>query len=381
MTNIRAGRTYNQNHVSRPYIAGKRRFSIYWTWSYPFEANRDLTEMDNRFSTMTEVRRVAWPNYETEDWNAKHFLQGIAGTLELFHRSTLSFQALVSEVTSHPVAVFQRIDQAGYQLPIDERILQDTDTLMVFGLDHLVSEQEAAPGEIAAIREWLKREGTCLLLGPHHDVGLSSDLKQRQMEYLHHGDALVPRQQRFGQYTRSLMKALGVPVINQFGLRPALVKGTTQIAPLSINKDLDRIGLLNGVTTFNFHPHLPHYAVTTDDAISVHVLTRQPIDLDRPHPFTAAGNTEFNSCIWMPPGQERAGHILLADSTIFTTLFGGTDSLETFWKNFARLMTTLSLQRLERPAFGGGAISGILKQSNSADDSRLCGLQHARRGP
>jgi hypothetical protein len=77
--------------------------------------------------------------------------------------------------------------------------------------------------------------------------------------------------------------------------------------------------------------------VTTDDATSVHVLTRQPIDLDRPHPFTAAGNTEFNSCIWMPPRDERAGHILLADSTIFTTLFGGTDSLEMFWKNLAKL--------------------------------------------
>ena len=92
MTNIRAGRTYNQNHAPRPYTAGKRRFSIYWTWSYPWEANRDLTEMDNRFSTMTEVRRVAWPNYETTEWDRMHFLQGIAGTLELFHRSTLSFQ-------------------------------------------------------------------------------------------------------------------------------------------------------------------------------------------------------------------------------------------------------------------------------------------------
>ena len=212
------------------------------------------------------------------------------------------FSKSVAEITGHPVAVFQRIDQAGYKLPIDERVLEDTDTLMVFGLDHLVSEQEASPEEIECIREWLKREGTCLMLGPHHDVGFSDDMKQRQMEYAHHGDALVPRQQRFGQYTRSLMKALGVPVMNQFGLRPALVKGTKQIAPLSINKDLDKIGLLNGVTTFNFHPHLPHYAVTTDDAKSVHVLTRQPIDLDRPHPFTAAGNTEFNSCVWMPPG-------------------------------------------------------------------------------
>ena len=337
MTSIHAGRTYNQNHMSRPFTAGKRRFSIYWTWSYPWEANRDLTELDNRFSTMTEVRRVAWPNYETTEWDRMHFLQGIAGTLELFHRSTLSFQKVVSEVTGHPVAVFQRIDQAGYKLPIDERVLDDTDTLMVFGLDHLVSEQEAAPEEIVAIREWLKREGTCLMLGPHHDVGFSTDLQQRQMEYAHHGDALVPRQQRFGQYTRSLMKALEVPIMNQFGLRPALVKGTTQIAPLAINKDLDKIGLLNGVTTFNFHPHLPHYAVTTGDAKSVHVLTRQPIDLDRPHPFTDAGNTEFNSCIWMPPRDERPGHILLADSTIFTTLFGGTNSLEMFWKNLAKL--------------------------------------------
>jgi hypothetical protein len=334
MTTIRVARTYNQNHAPRPYTAGKRRFSIYWTWSYPWEANRDLTEMDNRFSTMTEVRRVAWPNYEGTEWDRMHFLQGIAGTLELFHRSTLSFQQIVTEVTGHPVAVFQRIDQAGYKLPIDDRVLQDTDTLMVFGLDHVASEQEASPEEIECIREWLN--GTCLMLGPHHDVGFSSDMKQRQMEYTHHGDALVPRQQRFGQYTRSLMQALGVPVMNQFGLRPALVKGTTQIAPLSINRDLDRVGLLNGVTTFNFHPHLPHYAVTTGDAKG-HVLTRQPIDLDRPHPFTAAGNTEFNSCVWIPPGDERAGHILLADSTIFTTLFGGTDSLETFWGNLAKL--------------------------------------------
>jgi hypothetical protein len=334
---IQPPRTYNQIHVPRKYTPGNRRVSIYWTWSYPWEANRNVADMDNRFSTMTEVRRVAWPAYETTEWDEKHFMQGIAGTLELFHRSTIEFQKVVGEVTGHPVAVFQRIDQAGYKVPIDERVLQDTDTLMVFGLDHLVSEQEAAPEELAAIREWLKREGTCLMIGPHHDVGFTDDMKQRQMEYAHHGDALVPRQQRFGQYTRSIMKALGVPVLNQFGLRPALVKDTKQIAPLTINRDLDKLGLLNGVTTFNFHPHLPHYAVTSDDSKFIHVLTRQPIDLDRPHPFTAAGNTEFNSCIWMSPKDQRAGHILMADSTIFTTLFGGTESLEKFWKNLAKM--------------------------------------------
>ena len=93
------GRTYNQNHVPRPYTPGRRRFSIYWTWSYPWEANRDPTDLDNRFSTMTEVRRVAWPGFEGSEWDRMNFLQGIAGTLELFHRSTLAFQQIVGETT------------------------------------------------------------------------------------------------------------------------------------------------------------------------------------------------------------------------------------------------------------------------------------------
>jgi len=71
------------------------------------------------------------------------------------------------------------------------------------------------------------------------------------MEYAHHGDPLVPRQQRFGRYTRSLMKGLGTPVENRYGLRPAVVKGTDQIAPLTTMKDLDKRGWLNDVTTFN----------------------------------------------------------------------------------------------------------------------------------
>jgi hypothetical protein len=328
-------RTYNQFHMPRKYTPGKRRFSVYWTWSYPWEANRDVTEMDNRFSTMTEVRRVGWPKYESPEFSEKSFLQGIAGTLELFHLSLVRFQTVVGEITGHPVAVYQRIDQAGQKLPLDERVLADTDTMMVFGLDHMLTEQEASSAEIEAIRNFLSREGTCLILGPHHDVGVSTDLKQRAMEYAHHGDPLVPRQQRFGKYTRSVMKGLGVPVENQHGLRPATVEGTNRLAPLSIAKDLDTRGWLAGVTTFNFHPHLPHYAVTTDDPKAIRLLARQPIDMSKPHPFIEAGNREFNMFLWMPPAGGRAGDILLADSTIFTTLFGGDESLERFWTNIA----------------------------------------------
>lgn len=329
-------RTYNQSHIRRD-RNGRRRISIYWTWSYPWEAQRDPAEMYNRFSTMTEVRNALWPSYETTEYDRAHFLQGIAGTLELFHRSTLAFQRLAGEVTDHPVAVFQRIDQAGYELPIDERILDDTDTLMVFGLDHLLSEQQATADEIAAIERWLQREGTCLLLAPHHDVGFSDDFDQRAMEYAHHGDPLVPRQQRFGQYTRSLMTALDVPVHNTWGLRPAVVPGTREIAPLTGVHDLDEARLLRDVTTFNFHPHLPHYELTAPESDGLRVLGRQRVDPDRPHPFTQNGNTEFNALIWMPPSGRRAGDIVLIDSTHFTTLFGGTDSLRNLWNNLATM--------------------------------------------
>ena len=156
-------RTYNQTHIPRKYFkanGGSHLLDL----ELSVGSESRLTEMDNRFSTMTEVRRVAWPNYETPEFSAKMFLQGIAGTLELFHLSTLKFQQLVGEATEQPVAIYQRIDQAGQRLPIDERILEDTDTLMVFGLDHLVTEQEASPEEIDAVRRFLKREGTCLII-------------------------------------------------------------------------------------------------------------------------------------------------------------------------------------------------------------------------
>ena len=127
-------RTYNQNHIPRRYTSGKRRLSIYWTWSYPWESQRDPAAMENRFSTMTEVRTVLWPAYETPEWSAAQFLQGIAGTLELFHRSTISFQQIAGEATGHPVAVLgedhshprggllERLDRAEILMHHDARL-------------------------------------------------------------------------------------------------------------------------------------------------------------------------------------------------------------------------------------------------------------------
>jgi hypothetical protein len=327
-------RVYNQSHAPRPYTPGRRRVSIYLSWSYPGEANRNLAEMDNRFSSMTEVRRVAWPAYEVPRFaDPLQFQQGIAGALELFFMGWVPFQRLVGEVTGHPVPVFQRVDQAGVTLPLDERVLSDVDTLFLFGLDHNVTGQEPSAAEIEALRAWLKREGTCLVIGPHHDVGVSDDLEVRAMEYAHHGDALVPRQQRFGRYTLGLLNGLGIPVENRYALRPAVRPGTTnKIAPFTAMRDLDTRGWLTGVESLNFHMHLPHYAVTRDDG-TARALVLQPIDPARPHPLTLAGQTEFNMLVWAPPKGDRAGEVLVCDSTVFSTLFGADESLERFWKN------------------------------------------------
>jgi hypothetical protein len=95
---------------------------------------------------------------------------------------------------------------------------------------------------------------------------------------------------------------------------------------------------LRGVTTFNLHYHLPHYALTTDDPKKAVVLARQPINLDAPpHPFVEAGNREFNAMVWVPPGGNRAGDIVICDFTLLSGIFGGAKSLEHLWRNLAKM--------------------------------------------
>ena len=255
-------RTYNQIHQPRKFVDGRRRVSVYVCWSFPGEANRDIRDLDNRFSTMTEVRRVEWPFWETPEWSdPTMFQQGIAGALELFFRAWMPFQALVSEVTGHAVPVFQRVDQAGYRLPLDERVLADTDTLFVFGLDHLLTEQEASVEEIEAVRDWLTREGTCLVLGPHHDVGISEDLKARAMD--------TPTTAMPGAATTALRQIHVLPDggagrAGRQSVWTAARRGPGHVTHCAVDRyrDLDTRGWLNGVSNFSFHKHLPHYAVT-----------------------------------------------------------------------------------------------------------------------
>ena len=222
------------------------------------------SRLDNRFSTMTEVRRVAWPRYEKPEWSDRAFLQGIAGTLELFHLSILRFQNMVSETTGYSVPVYQRIDQAGQRLPLKVKSCR-TPTLCWCSVSTTWSRnRKPAPDEIEAVRNFLKREGTCLIIGPHHDVGSSADLQERdhgiRASRRSPGSAATALRNVHPHSDEGARRSGGEPL----GLRPAVVPGTRQIAPLTAMRDLDTRGWLTGVTTFNFHPHLPHYALTSE---------------------------------------------------------------------------------------------------------------------
>ena len=331
-----SARSYNHLHTARKYTAGKRRFSVYWTWSYPWEANRDTTEMDNRFSTMTEVRRVAWPAYETAEYSQRMFLQGIAGTLELFHLSIVRFQEVVGAVTGSPVAVYQRIDQAGQRLPLDERILADTDTLMVFGLDHLVTEQEASPEEIEAVRQFLRREGTCLILGPHHDVGSSADLKERA-----NGVRAPRRSAGSAATTLRQVHAVAHQGTRRAGRKPLGASPVPRFRARTSSFRSPRSG------TWTREAGSPAFRPST--SICICRTMRSPRTIPRRSTCWLGNRSTSPGLIrsWRPetkssicffgcrPPETRAGDILLADSTIFTTLFGGDESLENFWTNIA----------------------------------------------
>lgn len=326
--------TSTQNEPRR-YVAGKRRVTFYNPWSFPAEAAADPSDFDNRWPSTLEFRRALWPRLE---WMREHD-QGVANQME--HgvlKNYDTFREFMGEITGRPVPHLQRVDRAGNEQLLDERVLADTDTLMVVSLDHVCTGQKITPGEVEMLNEFLSREGTCLVLSPHHDVGSTDDLETRVVEHNHHSDWTVGGQERFSGFARSVLAALDIPVENRYGLNPAKVNGANEPAPLNADADLDARGFLRGVSTLNAHIHLPHFAITGDDPKGAVVLARQLINLDAPpHPFVQAGNREFNAVVWIPPVGNRAGDVLIADLTLWTLYFGGTESTKRFWNNLAQM--------------------------------------------
>lgn len=319
-------------------LSSQRRFALYFAWSRPQETAAELGKLENRYPTLFEFRRSIWP---ADEWRSNRDLykQDISGFLDHVVLSDFQhFSEVIFSTTGNPVAVVQRQSDDNTIQLLDENFLRDIDTLIIVSLDHFETAQKPTVTEVFAIKQFLSRQDACLLVCPQHDVGSQDDPNSREVEFLHHGDRLVPAQQRIGGFARAILAELGFPIENQFGLNPAKSSTDNSPAPLLKSPELDELNILQGVTTFNLHAHLPHYFVPDFIKDAVRILAKQSIaPAASTHPFVEAGNSAFNALLWIPPSGDRRANIFVCDSTLWSSAFGGVPSLESFWKNLARI--------------------------------------------
>ncbi len=314
-----------------------RQVALYFAWSRPDEVAAPLGILEDRFPALFELRRMFWPRFEQFADPAK-FDQGVGGFLDNIQLANFKlFDDLAASWTGNPVRRAERRTDAGLRA-LDAEFLAGVDTLVVISFDSSRTQQQAGEAEIGAIRSFLDDPGHTLFVCPHHDIGNAGELPEnerlarRELEFHHHGDPGIPARQRFGDFGISLLGGLGLPVTNRFGLRPAKLPDDSP-APLEIAGEFDRDGLMEGVTTFNLHPHLPHFERLGDSMARLDVLARQPIDPGAPpHPFTAGGRRDFDVLLQTKPSV-FPGRLLICDTTIFSSTAGGLDSLQRFWRN------------------------------------------------
>ncbi|WAJ46634.1 hypothetical protein OK015_09335 [Mycobacterium sp. Aquia_216] len=267
------------------------------------------------------------------------FDQTVAGFLD--HILKKNFAVFVEQAraqTGRSVSESERVEDDGTLVLLGDDLLDTVDTLIIISFDSLRTDQEAAESELSAVRAFLATPGNLLVVSPHHDIGRAEGLsgldrlQRQEAEFFHHGDKTIPPQQGFGGFGRSLLAGLGVPVENRFGLRPAAGPDGSPM-PIEIESGLDRLKFLDGVSTFNVHPHLPHFERLGDAVLKMNVLARQRIDPTAPaHPFLHGGRSTFDALLHSGIGV-FAGDVLVGDATLWSSTAGGLDSLRRLWTN------------------------------------------------
>ncbi len=281
---------------------------------------------------------MLFPRFE-ELADPARFDQSIAGFLDhLLKANFIAFAEQAKAQTGHAVIETERVNDDGAQAPLDDAFLDGIDTLIVISFDSLRTGQQASAAEVSAVRTFLDDPDRLVFVCPHHDIGDAENLadaerlRLQEEDFFHHGDRTIPPQQRFGGFARSLLAGLGVPVENRFGLRPAAAPDGSP-APIEIERERDRLNLLNGVTTLNLHPHLPHFQRLEDSPAKLDVLARQFIDLSAPpHAFVRSGHATFDALLQSRP-EIFAGALLIGDATLWSSAAGGLDSLRRLWTN------------------------------------------------
>jgi hypothetical protein len=323
-----------------------RHVVLYFAWSRPAESGAPLTVIEDRFPAVFELRRLFYPMFEQLS-DPSEVDQGIVGFLDRIQKPNFeAFAEHAGALSGHKVVQIERITDDGAFTPLDD-LADDADTIVVISFDSLRTGQGATTAEVQALRRFLDHPDHLLFVCPHHDIGEASgsageDRAARQLaEYLHHGDHGIPPRQGFGGFARTLLAGLGVPVENLFGLRPAAAADGSP-APIEIDRALDELGLLRGVTALNLHPHLPHLERIGPATERMGVLARQKIDLTAPpHPFTQGGRSSFDALLHSQ-ANTFAGKLLVCDTTLFSSTAGGVENLRKLWTNVIQRPERLS---------------------------------------
>jgi hypothetical protein len=315
---------------------------LYFSWSRPDEEGAPLGNLNNRFGALFELRRLQWPKYE-DLADVEHFNQGISGFFDnILLKNYSLFREDMRIRLGNVVRLVERCTSEGKVTLLDGDSLDGIDTLIIVSFDSQRTGQHPNENELAAIRRFLDDPGHTLFVCPHHDIGnvdgiLGKEvLAAQEVEFHHHGDLAIPGQQGLGGFARSLLRDLGVSVVNRFGLRPAKMRDGSP-APIQINTQADRFSLMQGIRTFHLHPHLPHFEMLGDTPHKLDVLVEQSIDLEAPpHPFVKQGRKTFDALLQSKPNV-FGGRLLICDATIWTSTNGGLESLRQFWANITRL--------------------------------------------
>jgi hypothetical protein len=315
-----------------------RHVLLYFAWSRPGETGAPLTEIEDRFPALFELRRLFYPKFE-ELADSLGTEQGIGGFLDHVQKPNFAgFAEHAQTLTGRAAMSVERMGDDGQLRLLDRELLAGIDTVLVISFDSLRTRQSAAAREIEAVHGFLSSPDHLIAVCPHHDIGAGeeggrAETRARQLaEHLHHGDRAIPPRQAFGGFARTLLAGLGVPVQNRFGLRPA-VHADGSPAAIEVEEAADRLGLLRGVESFNLHPHLPHLERLGECAQRMDVLARQPIDLHAPaHPFTREGRRTFDALLQSRP-ETFPGTLLVSDTTLWSATAGGLEGLTRLWSN------------------------------------------------
>jgi len=315
-----------------------RRFLFYFAWSWPQETQMDLATLDNRFATMTEVRRQFWPTVQDlYDYSGPLGIDGVLDRILQWHQGCATF---IDPGNTGLTRVVERQNRSLACRYLYDLNANEVDTLVVMSFDHVATGQAPTAEEVQWARDFLSDEKKCLVVCPHHDIGASGRYLAQQAEFSHHGDSLTPPQDRIGGFAQALLRALDFPIANQFGLKAAVNKG--QPADLDLGKGLDSKGVLKDVRTFTDHAHLPHFEVPANIQNRVRVLARQAIDVASgsatraEHPFlNDPGHDKLNALLQL---DGFPGTFLVSDVTLWLKMGArGEDSLQPFWRNMASL--------------------------------------------